>query len=190
MKDGMVILTYVDDLIIPGQRMKGIDCFLYSMQHGSENVILTDEGDVNKFLGIEITHNKDYSFELSQPFLIDHLLSLLGMGKNEFNTSTTTTVSKGILQRDMAVNSLKVPRKYRKAVGIPSYIQGHTRPDISMSVHQTSRLCNNPRICHKKAAMRLGHYILGPRKRGIIYRPDKYKGMECYVDSDLAVNYR
>ena len=33
--------------------------------------------------------------------------------------------------------------------------------------------------------MRLGHYILGPRKIGIIYRPDKYKGMECYVDSDL-----
>ena len=52
------------------------------MQHGSENFILTDEGDVNKFLGIEITHNEDSSFEMSQPFLIERLISLLGLGYN------------------------------------------------------------------------------------------------------------
>ena len=69
MKDGMVILTYVDDLIIAGGSMKDIDSFSYSIQYGLENFILTDKGDVNKFLGIEIKHNEDSSFELSQPFL-------------------------------------------------------------------------------------------------------------------------
>ena len=78
----MTILTYVDDCIIAGRSMKGIDSFIYSMQHGSENFILTDEGDVNKFLGIEITHNEDSYFEMSQPFLINHLLSHLGLGDN------------------------------------------------------------------------------------------------------------
>ena len=67
----MMILNYMDDFIIAGMSMKDIDSFVYSMQYGSEKFILTDEGDVNKFLGIEITHNEDSSFELSQPFLIN-----------------------------------------------------------------------------------------------------------------------
>ena len=75
----MTILTYVDDCNISGTCMKDIDSFIFSMQHGSKNFILTDEGDVNKFLGFEITHNEDYYFELSQPFLIDRLLSFLGL---------------------------------------------------------------------------------------------------------------
>ena len=33
-KDGMMILTYVDDCIIDGRSMKDIDSFIYSMQHG------------------------------------------------------------------------------------------------------------------------------------------------------------
>ena len=62
LKNGMIILTYVDDCIIAGRSIKDIDSFIYYLQHGSENFILTDEGDVNKFLGIEITHNEDSSF--------------------------------------------------------------------------------------------------------------------------------
>ena len=39
------------------------------MHDGPENFKLTDEGDVNKFLGIEITKLDSSSFELAQPFL-------------------------------------------------------------------------------------------------------------------------
>ena len=34
--------------------------------------------------------------------------------------------------------------------------------------------------------MRLGRYLLKTRKRGIIYKPDKTIGLECYVDADFA----
>jgi hypothetical protein len=34
--------------------------------------------------------------------------------------------------------------------------------------------------------MQLGCYLLDTRKRGIIYNPDKYLGLECYVDADFA----
>ena len=73
----MMIITYVDNFIISGRSIKDIDSFIYSMKHGSENFILTDEVDVNKFLGIEITRNEDSSFEMSQPLLIDRLLLFL-----------------------------------------------------------------------------------------------------------------
>jgi hypothetical protein len=67
----MIIITYVDDCIIISNSMKVINTFVTSMKDGPEEYVLTDEGDINKFLGIqikEITRNK---FELSQPFLIE-----------------------------------------------------------------------------------------------------------------------
>ena len=48
----MVVLTYVDDCIIVGNDMNAINAFIYSMQHGPENFVLTDEGNIDKFLGI------------------------------------------------------------------------------------------------------------------------------------------
>jgi len=36
--------------------MKEIDLFIKSMMEGPEQFILTDEGDIDKFLGIDIRH--------------------------------------------------------------------------------------------------------------------------------------
>ena len=55
-----------------------------------------------------------------------------------------------------------------------------------MAVHKTARFSINPMLSHEKAIMRLGRYLLDTRKRGVIYKPDKSKGLECYVDADFA----
>ena len=55
-----------------------------------------------------------------------------------------------------------------------------------MAVHQTARFSNEPMLSHEKAIMRLGRYLLDTQKRGIIYKPDRSKGLECYVDADFA----
>jgi hypothetical protein len=41
-------------------------------------------------------------------------------------------------------------------------------------------------LCHERAIMRLGRYLLDTRKHGIIYKPDCSKGLEYYVDADFA----
>ena len=41
-------------------------------------------------------------------------------------------------------------------------------------------------LSHEKAIMRLGRFLLDTQKRGIIYKPDRSKGLECYVDADFA----
>jgi hypothetical protein len=67
-KKRMIIIKYVDDCIIISNSLKDINTFVKAMKDGPEGYVLTDEGDVNKFLGIEtkeITRNK---IELSQPF--------------------------------------------------------------------------------------------------------------------------
>ena len=40
-RKGMIVLTYVDDCIIVGNKMRDIDNFVKSMQNGKENFILT-----------------------------------------------------------------------------------------------------------------------------------------------------
>ena len=45
--------------------MKDIDDFVDSMKSGSENFVVTDEGDINKYLGIEITQLDDKRFKIS-----------------------------------------------------------------------------------------------------------------------------
>ena len=55
-----------------------------------------------------------------------------------------------------------------------------------MATHQTARFSNSPMLSHEKSIMRIGCYLLDTRKRGIIYKPDVSKGLECYVDADFA----
>ena len=100
LKANMILLTYVDDCIIFSPSMELIDRLVQSIHDGPENFKFTDEGDVNKFLGIDITRIDSSSFELSQPFLIDRLLQLLGLCNNPFETdanSLSTPVAKGLL---------------------------------------------------------------------------------------------
>jgi len=185
----MVLLTYVDDCIIIGPSKASINCFVTSMQSGPENFKLTDKGDVNKFLGIEITKLGPDSFELLQHFLIDRLLQFLGLCNNAFATDAnplSTPVAKGLLHRDLAGKPRIYSWKYQTAVGILSYLQNMSRPEIAMAVHQTARLSNQPMLSHKKSIMRLGRYLLNTCKHGIIYKPDKNIGLECYVDADFA----
>jgi hypothetical protein len=51
-KKGMIIITYADDCIIVSDSMKDINTFVKSIKDGPEEYVLTDEGDINKFLGI------------------------------------------------------------------------------------------------------------------------------------------
>jgi hypothetical protein len=185
----MVLLTYVDDCIIISPCQASIDCLVTLMQNGPKNFKLTDEGNVNKFLDVEITKLDDNTFELSQPFLINRILSFLGLCQNKFDTDanpSSTPVAKGLLHRDLAGKPQKYSWKHRTAIGMLSYLQNTSCPEISMATHQTAHFANQPMLSHEKTIMRIGKYLLDTRKCGIIYKPDRSKGLECYVDTNFA----
>ena len=95
----MIILTYVDDCIIFGTSMHKIYAFNKLMEAGPENITLTDEGDIDKFLGIEINHLDEKRFKISHPFLIDRIISFLNIDTNESslrNNSKPTPVGKSL----------------------------------------------------------------------------------------------
>ncbi len=145
LKENMVLLTYINYCIIISPSKASINRLILSMQSGPEIFKLTDEGDVNKFLGIEIMRLDGNSFELSQPFLIDCILNFLGLCNNKFETdsnSSSTLVAKGFLHRDLSEKPRKYSWKYRTAMGMLSYLQNTSRPEISMVMHQMARFSN------------------------------------------------
>ena len=55
-----------------------------------------------------------------------------------------------------------------------------------MSVHQCARFNENPMLCHEKAVKYIARYLLSSQDKGIHYKPDMTRGLECYVDADFA----
>ena len=102
-----IVLVYVDDCIIISKKGSGIsNRLIHSLQDGNENFKLTDEGNLDKYLGVDIKRYKDGKMELSQPHLIDKFLELVGQDKNVNEKSTPVT--KPLLHKD----NDGLPRKF------------------------------------------------------------------------------
>ncbi len=188
-----IIITYVDDCIVLYRNKSVFDELVDSLLNGPEKFDLTDEGDINMYLGVEIEmHNKgeskddqqSTSFEMKQSFLIDRILKLLDI--NEGDNSKPTPATKPVLTKDADGEPRNHDWNYRQAIGMLSYLTGSTRPDISMAVNQCARFSNDPKLSHERAVKRIGRYLHGTKERGIIFTPDPKRGLECFVDADFA----
>ncbi len=60
------------------------------------------------------------------------------------------------------------------------------RPELQMAVHQCARFLVNPIRSHELAIMRTGRYLCGNCKQGIIFKVNKTKGFEVYLDANFA----
>ena len=67
-----------------------------------------------------------------------------------------------------------------------------------MAVHQCGHFCNNPGLVHEHTIRPIAKYLTSTSTyvdlpdenwrlttRGIVYRPDIEKGIECYVDAEF-----
>lgn len=120
-------------------------------------------------------------------FFIDRILQLLGLSTAN---PTATPVVKPLLHRDHEAPLRNQSWSYRTAIGILDYLYGNTRPDILMAVHQCARFNADPRMSHENAVERIRKYLRGTSNKGILFRPDKSRGIECYVDADFAGSWQ
>ena len=81
----MVILVYVDDCILIGKSGDIIKDFVDSLTYGPEKFEFTDEGTMDKYLGVDIQKLDNGEFVLRQPFLIQRVLAALGIDPAETN---------------------------------------------------------------------------------------------------------
>ena len=144
----------------------------------------TDEGDMSKYLVVDIIKHKDGSIEFTQPHLIDRFVNLIGQDKN-INIKLTPVI-KPLLCKDLEGLQRKHSWNYRQAIGILTYLQDTTRPNVTIATHQIARFPIDLKLSHERAVHRIGRYLKGTSSKGLIFRSKKIKGLEFYVDADFA----
>ena len=85
MKKGMIILTYADDCILIANKKETLDQFIHILENGIEKFEFTDEGAIDKYLGVELEQFKGKEFILRQ--LLRRILAAL-------NVKQDTTIKK------------------------------------------------------------------------------------------------
>jgi len=152
-----------------------------------------DEGEVQRYLGVDFDRHDDGSISLSQEPLVIGLLDRFQLRDcNPVNTPlppginlTTQDSPKDGPHRDLA-------GKYREVVGTLQYLATWTRPDIAHATHVLARHSSNPGQAHWTAATHVMRYLKGTSHLGLRYHatppegfpPHAHNKLFGYCDSD------
>ena len=128
-------MTYVDDCILIANKKETLDQFIHSLVNGIRKFEFTNEGAIDKYLGVEIEQLKGKEFILRQPFLIQRILASLNVKTGDYNQIYVPVIGP-LLSRDELGAKRKHDWSYRSAIGMLGYLKNSTRPDILMAVHQ------------------------------------------------------
>ena len=147
---------------------------------------LEDEGDINAYLGINVTRPAENKIKLNQPTLIQRIIDSLGLKDQRKHM----TPAEKVPHEDLDGQDRKLDFNFRSLVGQLNYLTSSARPDIQVATHQCARYCNNPKLSHEQALKRIVRYLKQTANEGIILEPDPSKGVECCVDADFAGGFR
>ena len=178
-------VLYTDDSLLAGPDAKEIDSIIRELRSKAK-LDITVEGDLADFLGVSIDRKKDGSIHLTQPHLIDQILSDLRMKGDDVKTRSTPMASSKLLSRHTGSDSFDDSFNYRSVIGKLNYLEKATRSDISYAVHQCARFVSDPKVEHGNAVRWLGRYLKGTRDKGTIMRPLKEKELEVFVDASFC----
>ena len=99
-KEELVVVLYVDDMIVVGKRKQDIEELYNSLKEGNENFKLTKEGKIDKYLGVELIDDGQGSFEARQPHLIKRIIEHSGLEASLTN-SRPTPATLPLLYKDL-----------------------------------------------------------------------------------------
>ena len=179
-RSNCIVICYVDDCCIFSKDKETIDILLKSL---SKTFKLTDEGDVNSYLGMNVSKDPNGTITMSQPAIIDKILNTLKICEDSKMHDTPANI---ILTRDENGNKRKQEWHYRSVIGQMNYLAGTTRPDILFAVHQCAKYSIDPKQSHEEAVKRIGRYLKKTRDKGLVFTPDGSNKLECYADADFA----
>ena len=94
------MLTHVDDCIIIGKIMAILDSVIDSLRDGYEDFELTDEGSLDKYIGLIIKDIYYISFGMIQPFLVRHIVDSLSLDEHK-TRGRNTPFGKPLLNCDL-----------------------------------------------------------------------------------------
>lgn len=130
-------------------------------------------------------YKDDGSIVMTQTHLIRRILQACNVDESAMK-SRETPVGKPLLHKDLLGEKRKQSWNYRSAAGMLNYLVNSTRLELSMAVHQCAHFTNELMLSHERAITRICRYLILIGDKGIVYRPNKNIGLQCYVDADFA----
>ena len=177
----ILICLYVDDLLVIGSDLKGIEFFKAQMM---QEFNMTDLGTLAYFLGLEFVTTSKGILLHQQKYATDVLKRFHMADCNPANTPIEVNTKLEIVkeEEEEAVD----PTIYKQLVGSLRYLC-NSRPDLSFVVGLINRFINNPKKSHLTVAKRILRYVKGTLEYGVLFpRKTDQRTMSLleYSDSD------
>ena len=178
---GIIIITYVDDLLIYARTQEEIDDLIMRLQDSKCKI--RKEGNKEGYLGLQVTHDGNKT-TLTQPGLTKRIIKGLGLS-SKYTTSVLAPTEKAHFGRDIDGAPATGCFNYPSVIGMLHYLN-HTRPDCAFAIHQCAQYTFEPKASHEVAAKRIGRYLKGTMEKGLISNPSNDWTIDCYPDADFA----
>jgi len=160
----VVILVYVDDLIIAGDTLKGIQAVKDQV---AANFEVCDMGEVEDFIGIKVMRDREAKIiTLSNPGHTAALFASFGMAAS---TPNKTPMASGTRLTKTKEDLLLEGNRYADLGGSLLYLSTMTRPDIIFAVGVLSRFMSCPEQGDMRAAKGVLRYSHGTVRLGVVY---------------------
>mmetsp|Transcript_22323 Transcript_22323/g.48518 ORF Transcript_22323/g.48518 Transcript_22323/m.48518 type:complete len:523 (+) Transcript_22323:114-1682(+) len=183
----VMYVLYTDDSILAGPNKKAVENAIRDIKDVGLNI--TEEGDIQDFLGVNIDRQPDGTIKFTQPHLIHQILKDMHLDGDEVKTQEIPASSSKLLKRHTTSKKHDESFKYRSIIGQLGYLEKGSRPDIAYTTHQCARFSADPKVEHASALRWLAKYLKGTKDKGFVMRPDQSKGLEVFVDADFAGNW-
>ena len=176
-------LFHVDDILVVSNHdtLRNV-CFNML----EKKLRIRDEGEVKKFLSIEIERRSDGSYSMSQSKYIERLAKRFCIDDMSRAVETPGQYGQKLLpvsDSEMTSDAKQLP--YQELVGGLLYAC-KTRPDIAYALSDVSRFMSKWSVTHYKAALRILRYLYTSKDRAIVIAADAPMQLHVYVDANYG----
>ena len=174
--DVVILLIYVDDIIVIGNNNIEIEQLVQDL---GCTFALQNLGQLNLFLGIEVTRNEN-TLMLSQTKYLKELLAKFDL--QNCNGADTPLATTDKLNKFVGTKYSN-PTQYRRAIGGLQYVV-LTRPEIAYAVNKVSQFMASPMQPHWLACKRVLRYLKETIDYGLSFKKSFSFDLIAYSDAD------
>ena len=182
-RDDCVIVTCVDDCLTFCKNQKLIDDLIESLK---DEFKLTDEGDLETFVGAHFKKHGHGALELTQPHLAQSIFEVLVLNEDSKLNNAPANV---VLREDKDGKNKTQTWNYRSVIWMLTCLASTSRPDIAFAVHQCAIFSSCPMRSHEEAVKRIGRCLKRTSNKGLIFKCDATKGIDAHADADFTGNW-
>ena len=186
--DGQVyLIVYVDDCFVLGDK----NAVKQALTEIENHFAITRSEHIEDFIGCRI-EKENKSILLSQPDLIKKMMKKFGdktRNMKEYETPAPSGTHIIRCRDDEAKLSEEEQAEFRSGVGSLLYLLKHSRPDLSNSVRELSKVMDAANKAHQKALFRAIKFVEQTQERKLVLSPvheNMHWEIKAYSDSDFA----